>query len=204
MLCHGMHAPRLSSRCCYSLLARSCDHFSQDKDAAVSLGGTDGEYQMIIKDPEAEQEAGLTLSGARFGVIEVEADVRLEAGPRTNASSFGVGCWKSREPRAGYRVGLSGGGAFVMWADSPGEEHAGFRPEQVDEGGLQLGRSNHVRAACKSSGSATVVDMFVNGVHVGHARDPAGFQPFTAISLWGQSDDAGTDIRFDNVAVKEG
>ena len=182
----------------------SCDHFSQDEDAAVSLGCINGEYQMIIKDPRNTQEAGLTLSGAQFDVLEVEADVELQAGPQSDAASFGVGCYESRDPRDGYRVGLTAGGRFVMWAEYQTGNHAGFRPEQVNAHAPGLGARDRVRAVCRSSGSATEVDLFVNGTHVGHARDPDGFHPFTAISLWGATDSAGTDIRFDNVVVTEG
>jgi hypothetical protein len=182
----------------------SCDHFSQDKDATISLGCVEGEYQMIIKDPRHTQEAGLTLHGAEFGALDVEADVELRAGPQSDAASFGVGCYRSRDPREGYRVGLTGGGRFVMWVEDQSGNHAGFHPEEVNAHAPGLGGRDHVRAVCSSSGSATVIELYVNGRHVGHGRDPDGFHPFTAISLWGETDRAGTDIRFDNVAVTEG
>jgi hypothetical protein len=148
--------------------------------------------------------------------VAVEADVTLRALPGADAGAFSaLVCVASppEEPVRGY--------AFFVWANEAGGRgfaivevdetdeslrQVGFLRYLVDEGSdaaAGVGGTNHVRGECRTTGQEVELAMFLNGSQVGTATDRNGLHPFDGLAFLVLSQNAGTEVRYDNFSAED-
>lgn len=175
-----------------------CSRWLTEDDELVSLGCVDGVYRILIKDSRAIQSAFISLSTA-VEMVSVEADAAYETGPE--GAGYGVSCGASEQ---GYLFGVSPDGtwAIVKWTDGTATNLlAESGTEDAIEG---FSEANRIRGECFGGGEKpTALALHVNGKTIATIEDPDGLTSFSEVSVWVVSDEAGTEVRFDNFAARE-
>jgi hypothetical protein len=171
-----------------------CEWKTQE-DERVSLGCADGAYHVLVKDNAQWYSSHLRLRDPVDG-LSVEADATV----RKHGGVFGVACWGA-DGRERY--------SFLV---TPLQEYA-IRREIGDglatslESGKdrRLARGNgtrHIRADCLTGGGVTVLTLYVDGTKVATTTHQPWIEDFAAVGVDVNEVANGTEIVFDNVAVR--
>jgi hypothetical protein len=172
--------------------------FPRGEDSGTRSGPVDGTYQLLFKRAATTFQGGTTPA---IAAMRVEADITVVDAPGPTQAGlacvaggggpFTIGYFFLISPRDGeYSIG---DGESVIAADR--------RPGAVRTG---PGATNHVVRHCTGSvaGRPARMVMFVNGRKVLETNDPSGFTRFNGFLVVGTAREGGTDIRFDNLAVR--
>jgi hypothetical protein len=180
--------------------------WSTDTDEFVSLSCTDDAYRVLIKNPLKPQNARIFFSKG-VTALNVEADAARRAGPQKSSDDellvFGVGCWASLVQ--GYVFLISPDGAWGIEKITAGASLPTPLAESETSNAIPgFADTNHIRGVCVGGGrEPTRLALYVNGQKVAAAEDRAGFDSFPGFGFFVFSSKGQTDIRFDNLVVRE-
>ena len=178
-----------------------CGGWPTDRSPRVRFECRDGHYNVLVLNPLVPQEARL-FDERSHGELSVEADVVVVSREHAQFEANGVSCWSSRA--IGYLFVLSPDGSYWILR----EDNTRGRREFLDQG---LARSaatgvevrNRIRGDCTAGRRGTELTMYVNGERVGTGRDRRGRTPLTGFGVFVGTSEPNTEVRFDNVLVRE-
>jgi hypothetical protein len=180
--------------------------WSTDTDEFVSLSCTDGAYRVLIKNPLKPQNARIFYSEGVTS-LTVEADATRRVGPQRVGGDellvFGVGCWASLVQ--GYVFLISPDGAWGIEKITAGASLPTPLAESATSNAIPgFADTNRIRGICVGGGRRpTKLALYLNGKRVAAAEDRAGFDSFPGFGFFVFSSKGQTDIRFDNLVVRE-
>lgn len=171
-----------------------CEWKTQE-DEGVSLGCAGGAYRVLVKDNADWYSSHVRLQDPVEGV-RVELDATVQKG----GGVFGVACWGADE-RERYSLLVT-----------PQQEYA-IRHEIGDglattvESGKdrRLAKGNgtrRIRADCLTGHGVTVLTLYVDGTKVAATTQQPWIQDFAAVGVDVNEAANGTEILFDNIAVR--
>jgi hypothetical protein len=170
-------------------------------DKSLTFDYTGGSYRILVKEREAFWSS-LTALPEQVGSMSVEVDLSLHAG-RVRTDFYGVGCVASSQ--GAYLFGISPDGYYTVALDRG-------QTEEVEVGRLveESGRPfrsgdapNRLRAECVGEEDRAVLRLFVNGRRLVETTDRPGLGRFVGLQFFVYSGRGGTDVRFDNLAVRK-
>lgn len=173
-----------------------------EDDASLTFDYTGGAYRILIKERDAFWSS-LTALPDRVGSMSVEVDLSLHAG-RVRTDFYGVGCVASSQ--GAYLFGISPDGYYTVAVDrgETEEVEVGRLVEEQSEQPFRSGDTpNRLRADCHGEEEGTVLRLFVNGRRLAETTDRPGLGRFVGLQFFVYSGRGGTDVRFDNLAVRE-
>jgi hypothetical protein len=170
-------------------------------DASLTFDYTGGAYRILVKERDAFWSSLIALPD-RVDSMSVEVDLSLHAG-RVRRDFYGVGCVTSSQ--GAYLFGISPDGYYTVALDR-GETEEVEVGRLIEESGrpFRSGETpNRLRADCHGDEDRTVLRLFVNGRRLAETTDRPGLGRLVGLQFFVYSGRGGTDVRFDNLAVRE-
>jgi hypothetical protein len=186
---------RLEYRDDFSSPERSA--WSRERTESAVFEYADGRYRIAVRSA-GEPEVSSIVLPEPFVAVRIEVDVIEERG-RGEETVYGVACGASR--RARYFVGINRRGAFAIAAEGAEDPLAEARTAR--QYGPQ-GSAVRLAAECRVDGADARLSLEVNGRRVtGAVDEEAAAAAFDRVSLFVSTPNAGTEIEFDNLVVRE-
>lgn len=182
----------------------------QRETSTYSASCADGQYRVRLKQPRNQ---AITLGfGERADALRIEADADMRDGPTgpNREAAYGVGCWLGDDEDAedgpvgpGYFFAVARDGSYVI-----GRNVGGLRQPEVlvgrNAGAIELrAGANRIGGDCIRHDGKTTLVLRVNGADAAVAEDPLGDDDFGSIGFVAASGLGGSDVRFDEVQVRE-
>jgi hypothetical protein len=180
--------------------ATSASGWLVEEGDAFSYGYTGGQYRITMTGKNFERHSFRRLLSPVDG-LGVEVTGRVSEG--TRADGFGVGCLSDID--AGYFGSVYGDGVYVIVKDQPGKAGpvriAGGRDRNsVIEPHKE---TNALRLDCVREADLTTLSLWANGTKLATARDIEPLPPFTLAGMFAASVSGSTDVRFDDMVIRE-
>ena len=184
------------------------DDFSQtdvwlvEEDSALTLDYVGGAYRLLVKQPE-----GLWSSAVAFtrGVESMSADVDVTMhGGTVRTDYYGVACIGSSQ--GGFFFGISPDGYYSINLDPGGDEGIALERLVEDVADGRFGpddASARMRVTCARQGERTLLTLAVNGTQVARTTARESLGDFVGVAFFAYSGAGGTDVRFDDLVVRE-
>jgi hypothetical protein len=171
--------------------------WNEERTASAVFEYADGRYRIAVTRPGEPEVSSLVLP-QRFTGLRIEVDVIEERG-RGEETIYGVACGAGE--RARYFVGINRRGAFTIAAEGLDEPLADARTAR--RYGPQ-GSPVRIAAECAVEGDDVRLSLELHGRRLTGAVDQdANAASFDRVSLFVSTPNAGTEIDFDNLVVRE-
>jgi hypothetical protein len=168
--------------------------FWAGEDATVAKSYQHGGYEILVKDPDAEQLPSRSFfDEPAVQALSFAADVVIVHGPQDMA--IGLGCWQSKS--SGYMVFVGRNGDYAI------TNATGLLTQGRGQPLRDIGATNRISIACEGADPGPMLlRLSVNGEEVVRYEDPGGDDPFVAVGFYVGSSEAGTLVRFDNALAE--
>lgn len=183
------------------------DDFSREgvwllrNERAVTLDYVDGSYRMLMKG-QSLWTSGLALP-AQADSLSVEADATLYAG-NVRTDFYGVACLTSSG--VSYIFGISPDGYHTIGFDPGGDQVFELNRLLEDWAPRRFGPDRgtlRIHAECAPRGEEIVLELTVNDTQVAQTSHRASLGDVAGVELFAYSERGGTDVRFDNLVVRD-
>ena len=175
--------------------AKSGFPVSEDEDTKRDY--VDGEYQILIK------TAGYSLISAtkqnRLLSTVAEVDVRRSG---TAYGAYGIMCRWAGWDKPYYEIVIDPEGNWGIGRASEEDGYASLNNGEADPALLTGDAVNRITVSCVGTeGGETTITLSANGTVIGDGVDTAGLAPGRVGMFAGSYEEAGVDIRFDNLVI---
>jgi hypothetical protein len=171
--------------------------WSRERTRSALFEYADGRYRIGVTRPGKPEVSSIVLPQP-FTAMRVEVDVVEERGSG-DETLYGVACGAGR--RARYFIGINRRGAFLIEEQGVGEPLAEARTTR--RYGTQ-GSAVRLAAECRVDDDDARLSLEVNSRRVTGAVDEgAEAGGFDRVSLFVATPNAGTEVGFDNLVVRE-
>jgi hypothetical protein len=173
-----------------------------DDDESFTFAYASRTYRILVKERRALWSSLRALPrGAGSVVIQVEASL-ANGTPRTDW--YGIGCIASSE--AAYLFGISPDGYYTIAFDSAASEDIQLErlvEDYADDAFGPAREPNRLRAECLHENGQNRLRLSVNGRRLVERTHRSRIGPFAGVELFVYSGRGRTDVRFDDLTVRE-